>query len=256
MGSVRLPPGRPVGSFVDSEQPVAWVTDEPVADPGRLWLALSDIAASTGLQPLLLTEDELPTGYSRQDLLEETFHYPADPGEVDALDAGEILKDLWRENSDSAILRDERLPFAAQFPGLAPATAGALSREEIHAALDRFEAAPLCLVPAGRPADTLTAIGWGPTDYFQGPMPFSAVLRSWEDRFGARLVQAGPSAELRLLAERPPRTMAEALPIAAEHWAFCTGWIDDRRGDRVDVTDVRGIAPLLLDNPLWAFWWD
>ena len=51
------------------------------------------------------------------------------------------------------------------------------------------------------------------------------MLRSWEDRFGARLLQVGFD-EIRLLAERPPRTLQAALHVAAEHCAFgdeCAG---------------------------------
>ena len=41
------------------------------------------------------------------------------------------------------------------------------------------------------------------------------MLRSWEDRFGARLIDVG-YADLRLLVERPPRTLQAAQHIAAE----------------------------------------
>jgi hypothetical protein len=41
-----------------------------------------------------------------------------------------------------------------------------------------------------------------------------SVLRSWEDRFSARLLNVGPGAEIRLLVERPPRTRGTAEKIA------------------------------------------
>jgi hypothetical protein len=50
--------------------------------------------------------------------------------------------------------------------------------------------------------------------------------------------------------------MSEAVPIAAEHWAFCNTFIDDGNGERLDVSDVRDITPRVLNNPLWGFWWD
>jgi len=43
------------------------------------------------------------------------------------------------------------------------------------------------------------------------------MLRSWEDRFGARLIDVG-FADLRLLVERPPRTLEAAQRLAAEQW--------------------------------------
>jgi hypothetical protein len=41
-----------------------------------------------------------------------------------------------------------------------------------------------------------------------------AVPRSWEDRFGARLLWIGPRAEIRLLVDRPPRTFEAAAQVA------------------------------------------
>jgi hypothetical protein len=73
-----------------------------------------------------------------------------------------------------------------------------------------------------------------------------AVLRSWEDRFGATLLQLGPSAVLRVVAERPPATAGAATALAAEHWAFCDGLLDT----------VREIAATLMNTPIWSFWWD
>jgi hypothetical protein len=49
---------------------------------------------------------------------------------------------------------------------------------------------------------------------------------------------------------RPPRTLEEALPIAAEHIAFC-----DECG-RMGVRHVRELARMLICNPFWDFWWD
>ncbi len=61
---------------------------------------------------------------------------------------------------------------------------------------------------------------------FHGPDPvgapvwIAAVLRTWEDRFGARLLNVGPGAEIRLLVQRPPATRQAAQRVAAEHYAF------------------------------------
>ncbi len=68
--------------------------------------------------------------------------------------------------------------------------------------------------------------GWQVSDAWDSPLLVSAVLRSWEDRFGARLLQLGPSAEIPLPACRPARTLAAAQAVAVEAWAFCHAWID------------------------------
>lgn len=44
----------------------------------------------------------------------------------------------------------------------------------------------------------LPLIGWTASDQFADALPVAAVLRSWEDRFGARLLEVG-FAEIRLL---------------------------------------------------------
>ena len=102
----------------------------------------------------------------------------------------------------------------------------------------------------------LARVGWLVTDHFDDALPLVAVLRSWEDRFGARLLQVGPSAEIRLLVERPPRTAKAALAVAAEHWAFSDAWIDEEGRPRADLTAVSEIAPHVINAPQWGFCWD
>jgi hypothetical protein len=120
----------------------------------------------------------------------------------------------------------------------------------VDAVLGSLAPARIGLAAAERPADVLARIGWAfAWTWDSGPLEFAAVLRSWEDRFGARLLQVG-FAEIWLLAERPPRTLQAAQRLAAEHFAFgdeCAG-----KGLR----DIPGIAAELLATPIWTFWWD
>jgi Domain of unknown function (DUF4253) len=61
----------------------------------------------------------------------------------------------------------------------------------------------LGLVAARRPADVLAVVGWtGAMNYHATSAPLACVLRSWEDRFGARLVRLGFDT-MDLLVERP-----------------------------------------------------
>ena len=83
-------------------------------------------------------------------------------------------------------------------------------------------------------------------------------MRSWEDRFGACPLEAG-DVRIRLLVERPPRTLEEATAIAAGHWAACVscgpdaGMEDD---DRYGVSEIPGHAAVLVDSPVWTLTWD
>lgn len=93
-------------------------------------------------------------------------------------------------------------------------------------------------------------IGWGGLVNQPGSplLPLTAVLRSWEDRFGARLIDVGYDT-LRLLVERPPRTLEAAQRVAAEHIVLADDCIDGAR-------DVPDIAARLVNALIWTFWWD
>jgi Domain of unknown function (DUF4253) len=120
---------------------------------------------------------------------------------------------------------------------------------ELDQVLGSLTARRIGLVPAARPADVLPLIGWpGGANHFANAVPIAAVARSWEDRFGVRVLEVG-FADLSLLAYRPPRTTEQAQRIAAEHWAFC-----DEAG--TGLTDIPAITEQLLRSPVWSFWWD
>lgn len=75
-----------------------------------------------------------------------------------------------------------------EWAGLAPAEPVGLM-VKLHRPAEPFG---LALVPVTRPADTPAAIGWwGPTNHDLGGGELSAVLQSWEDRFGVVLTSLG-----------------------------------------------------------------
>jgi hypothetical protein len=94
----------------------------------------------------------------------------------------------------------------------------------------------------------LPLTGWTPSDQSDA-LPIAAVVRSWEDRFGARLLEIG-FAEIRLLASRPPHTTGHAQHLAAEQFVFC----DECAGK--GLHDIQAITDHLLSSPIWTFWWD
>jgi hypothetical protein len=71
----------------------------------------------------------------------------------------------------------------------------------------------------------------------------SAVLRSWEERFGATLVWIGGFTLVLAVAD-PPRTREESERVAAEHFAFCH--------DQVDPQDGRDPYPTLVRTGVQA----
>ncbi len=147
-------------------------------------------------------------------------------------------------------------PFSQQFPGLAPPADATPATPDRRRALSMVPAARVGLVASQRPADVLPIVGWTTFDEFYEPVPVSnatwiaAILRSWEDRFAATLLNVGPRTQIRLLVRRPPQTPEAAQRIAAEHYAFADGCGDGQ------LRDISGIASRLVNAPIWTFWWD
>src|SRR4029079_16807335 len=123
---------------------------------------------------------------------------------------------------------EEIEPFGRQFPGLAEPTPG-----ERPTSLDAIVARAqghLGLVAVNRPADALDAVGWmGAANYDGDPLDMSTVHRSWEVRFDAYLVGLGHDT-MQIAVGRPPRDLAAATAIAAEHFAFCPDNIQQGAG--------------------------
>ncbi len=256
LGPVRLPAGRQLRWRAND--PTAWMTEAPVPEPGPVWYALSALHGQTGLVPILAL------GRPGEDLEAAAFGEMAMVGDVDQVDVAAILEhrwidsfpELWQTGPDRTEDRewaeDTAVPFTSGYPGLAPAVDAALAPEVLDEVLRSFPASRIALVPADRPADVLPLLGWYPGNWdcaFPAPSPvaFAAVMRSREERFGARLF-ALMQDQAYLLVERPPPDLDAALPVAAEHFVFC----DEPAGRQ----PVRTTAAEIIGAPLWYFWWD
>ncbi len=256
LGSVVLPAGRRVAPD-DDEPPVAWVTTQALPEPGPVWAALAELREQTGLVPVLLPHD------GDQMSADWFFAEPGDLAEAGRLQAADVLAARWEyklpdgaeDEMEGGRLSAMHAPFSRQFPGLASAQASSLTPGLRHGALHTLAPARIGLVPAQRPGDVLPVVGWSTFDEFYEPVPVSnatwlaAVLRSWEDRFGATLLSIGPRAEIQLLLDRPPQTTQAALAIAAEHYAAA-----DRSGNPGE-RDIQSIAKTLVGAPTWTLWW-
>ena len=112
-----------------------------------------------------------------------------------------------------------------------------------------FEPAALGLVPVERPADVIARIGWwGAANYDQSPAELSAVLRSWEERFGAHVTRLGFSS-MYISVTRPPTDRLTTQALAVEHYAWCPALAEF--GIPIDEYAAG------LDASLeWFCWWD
>ncbi|MFD7262460.1 DUF4253 domain-containing protein [Streptomyces sp. NPDC059874] len=254
-----LPPGRLVSRPVRRRrmrrarpEPLLWLSDGPVDAPAASY------PAPAGFQTVLLHDRHGPQEWWDD---AETLD-PDRTSDPDDHHVEPVLRDFWgavipdpEEGEEGAELI---APFGRDWPGLAAAgvplgdpDAGAdvLARELIR---DGVLGRPrLALVPAGRGADVPAAFGWsGPVNHENDTARISAVLRSWEDRYGARVLALG-FATLDLYVPAPPRTLVEALPVAAEHFAFCPDNVWQGSGTVRDYAEEA-----LVGSTHWSFWWD
>ncbi|SEF87469.1 protein of unknown function [Thermomonospora echinospora] len=259
-----LPPGRlvvPDDDFTDGEWTggaVLWVSDEPTPDAARHWLRLFEIRDKTGLYPLLL---ETLKGEPTRPWHDGELDVPAPVGSIDVLTAVGVLRRFWEsvteelpgDAGEDEQVDDSGVP-RGPWPGLAPPgepgrDPDAVAREYVQARYTG-EKLLLGLVPAARGADTLARTGWqGPANHTGDVQEISAVVRSWEDRFGARVVAVG-FATLDLSVAAPPATADQALGVAAEHHAFCP---DNVWQNSDGFTEYAG---RLIGAGNWSFWWD
>jgi hypothetical protein len=262
LGSVQLPDGRQLSDeYADPPLPLLWATNERVPDGPRVWQVLTGIHPDTGLVPILLSF--MRGGHEGRPWDVGELDMRCDLAAVDRLDAAAVLAQAWAGTAPTLedferqpeFFADWFPPVASQFPGLTPGQDQALTEAELDRALSWFGPARIGLVPAARPADVLALVGFnGTANGYGTPELLSAVLRSWEDRFGAVLIEVGFD-HIRMLVRRPPRTLPDAQAVAAELLVMCNEfWPIDRPG--IAVCDVRGIAEHTLRIPIWSLWWD
>jgi hypothetical protein len=261
---VPLPDGRlmtadPSMTDADAEvlshAPVFWMSNQPIA--GATWADFRAQHPQSRLWPLLLLHD-LSGAADRP--WEGGELSPGSVAEIDEHDAADYMAREWAEwaeeedDEGTAYDFEDLEPFGRECPGLAPPGEPSLDPGEAadwYAKLLDEQRGHLGLVAADRGADALTAIGWtGPANHRETP-PLSAMLRSWESRFGARVVAVGFDT-LYVSVAAPPTTIEHALHVAAEHFAFCPDNIQQGHSPYT----LRAYAERLVGVNSWAFWWD
>jgi hypothetical protein len=185
------------------------LTHEAPDDALGLWSALAARFGETGLWPVV------------------AFGYAGD-WDLEPDDDWEQLAD-----QDAETVLRRRWNHPGEFPGLGQGGAATSAAPKPVGEV----VAGLALVAVSRGADVPGLIGW------EGSWPpgsVSAVLRSWEDRYGVQLLGLG-GATMYLHVQRPPRG-EDVTKAAAELRAFCPDIVDD--------------PTTMAAQALWSFWWD
>ncbi len=182
---LRLPPGRLIDTTDDGawHEPLLWHAEQS-ASSGN-WTALGATAGRAGLLPVLVDLGGSQGGPSQWELMPAEMSYPGDH------DAEEVLAQYWQECAADG----EEWPGLAA-PGTLTADPDARAAQIADTLAEQgaswFRSPHVALVPARRSADVPAAVGWsGPADHENDTARLCAVLRSWEDRFGIRVVGLG-----------------------------------------------------------------
>ncbi|GAA3156314.1 DUF4253 domain-containing protein [Planomonospora alba] len=226
-------------------RPAFWLSDEAV--PAELWTRLRAEHPHSGLWPVLL-EDTVQPWTAGQIA-------PDAPEEIDNYNTAAFMAEVWSDWLEKASPDQVEIldPFGVRCPG--PAAPGTPMADpdmvaDWYAGLVAERRTPLGLVAVGRGADALVAMGWqGALNHNEWMVPLAAVVRSWEDRFGARVVGMGFNT-LDLSVAAPPVTFEHALHVAAEHWTFCPDSIVQGAGTLLEY------AEQIKGRNAWSFWWD
>ncbi|MFF1839074.1 DUF4253 domain-containing protein [Streptomyces sp. NPDC058231] len=238
-----------------------WLSDTPA--PAELWARLLAEHSTSGLWPLLLDAHD-PGNEFRPWASGELF--PERMSSPHAHDPAGLLARWWNEHTktdedDDLLTPDKRLAVTAPFgktwpspvlrhePVIGPDEMGA---QYARVFTEQHPQARLGLVAATCGAHALTALGWdGPANYDNDTAKFSAVVRDWEHRFGARVVAVGFDT-LHLSVAAPPIETEDTLLVAAEHFAFCP----DNVWQGSPPYTLAAYAERIVGMNSWDFWWD
>ncbi|MEU5453930.1 DUF4253 domain-containing protein [Streptomyces globisporus] len=227
-----LPPGTLIGPC-HPPHPVVWMSDGPVTDAADRWKQLFARRRETGLYPLLL---EYP---------DDSFD-PVGGGHGADADADAYFRSEWTDDSWPPF---EEWPGFAM-PAAVVADADACAGEVATAVAREGRARCLALVQVARGADAPAALSWRGATHHMTAQELSAVLRSWEHRFGVRVVGLGHGS-LYLSVAAPPTDAHQARVLAAEHYLVCP----DVFHEDPDL-DWSTYHEELVRLREWRFWWD
>ena len=236
---VRVIPKPPYGSG----DACAWLTAEPVVDPSAVCRRLRRCFDRSGLWPFLAPGWERP------------FRAGEVSGPAPVPEPITVFRANWEKIR--LVSPDGTLLPHPPWPGLAsPSGPPDPDRVLFPDVADGFGAADLLLVPATRPADSTAQLGWyGACNWSLTGADISAVLRTWEDRFGAYLVSIG-FAEFTLVVTRPPTNDDQCLLLADEHYAFCPDNFYPQTLEPPHSYTREEYAERLRGARSWHFWWD
>ncbi|HXU00819.1 MAG TPA: DUF4253 domain-containing protein [Polyangia bacterium] len=237
-------------------------TPDPIArlkvggsDAAVQWRILRALTAGTGHYPILVGNDE--------DLSRHNEAIESDPASTAS------IIEIVEASLDPIAWARERLSEQAEDTGDEDAYQHCLEllEEEPAAWPDDVEPTDAFTIPTNistrEPLARVnllllpTAVSWHAPAYLRfgawnacpGAEDHAGLMRAWERQYGAEVV--GISGDVvEMAVARPPTTRAEATRLAVVQYAYCNDIVDQ------GTQSVEALAAVLLDAPIWYFWWD
>jgi hypothetical protein len=220
-----------------------WMTYplSPRREPFSSWVRLRAAHAQTGLWPFLVGPDLKDA--DRQ-AITELWHDAATAPDPTAVARGLTMdvraffaqRTAVREAPDPRIISVD--PAALAWADRVPQF-GFSSRDTV-----------IGLIQANHGYEVPGLLSWkGAVNYDLDGAHHVAVLRHWQEQFGAELVTLTGD-QIELLVARPPRDPATMVQVAVELLGYCP---DLDVGD-ADVVAV--VANEIVPHRCWSFWWD
>ena len=223
---------------------LGWETTEPVDASYRTWLALVRVFSQTGLWPIVGR-----LGYGTARPWQQHDHWKGGALDERPNTIERVLAEAWDGQALCDARTGTRLPEnRPPFGGLAPGSEA--SGVDLFPSTDAWWHRPgvITLVAVEHPWEAPAVGGWDlALNCSLLGADFSAVLRSWQERFGAYMLAADE-----LVVTRPPQSSGQAMRLAEEHRLVCPYDSqfhdpDERPGEYADG---------LVGSTRWRFWWD
>jgi Domain of unknown function (DUF4253) len=210
-------------------------TLQPARDPLACWRRLRAVHDRTGLWPFL-------AGTQLVERLWQQATGEHDPAAISrglAMDAGAWLAEraAWADTPDPATVRVD--PAAAARAAAAEPQVACSVRDTV-----------IGLVQARHGYEVPGLLSWiGAVNVDVDPAHHVAVLRCWQQRYGAELVTLTFD-QIELLVARPPQDPAAIARVAVEMMGYCPDLVLQ------GFDGVEALAAEMAPRRCWSFWWD
>ena len=227
---------------------IAYLVSVPVKDAVEAWERLRRFTARSGYFPCVLGQDDF--GDEPEFDAQTPAGADADLAQAALLDVDQWLAERRADQEAEAEEAEISLPTRDNTGDwdakIAKKRAAQFAFPKELAKLGKTAA--LALVPSRSGYDVPAMLGFGGFNDCPEPAEQSAVLKRWQERYGAQPVFLHVDT-LELKITRPPADRDEAMNLAWEQYLYCTDLLETHG-------TVAELAAHLMGAERWHFWWD